>query len=138
MQSKHPFFFDSLSRLTRNLDIIFVVTEIIVGTCCKSLQLRIFYKEKAISYSDPLYFYRKPILMECIRGRVADTSTGRHIEVYRLSTFEGSLLAPWTSRHHDGKLWQLNNYRVDVITALGGVESTTICLLHPGKPIAGS
>ena len=61
--------------------------------------------------------------MECIRGRVADTSTGRHIEVYRLSTFEGSLLASWTSRHHDGKLWQLNNYRVDVITALGGVES---------------
>ncbi|KAG2104265.1 ribonuclease H-like domain-containing protein [Suillus cothurnatus] len=26
--------------------------------------------------------------------------------------------------HHDGKLWQLNNYRVDVIAALGGVEHT--------------
>ncbi|TIA88345.1 hypothetical protein E3P99_02619 [Wallemia hederae] len=29
----------------------------------------------------------------------------------------------WTSQRHDGKLWQLNNYRVDVIAALGGVES---------------
>ena len=29
----------------------------------------------------------------------------------------------WTSQRHDGKLWQLNNYRVDVISALGGVES---------------
>ena len=27
-----------------------------------------------------------------------------------------------TSQRHDGKLWQLNNYRVDVIAALGGVE----------------
>ena len=24
---------------------------------------------------------------------------------------------------HDGRLWQLNNYRVDVIATLGGVES---------------
>ena len=28
----------------------------------------------------------------------------------------------WTSQCHDGKLWQLNNYRVDVIAALGGIE----------------
>jgi pre-mRNA-processing factor 8 len=28
----------------------------------------------------------------------------------------------WTSQRHDGKLWQINNYRVDVIAALGGVE----------------
>ena len=28
----------------------------------------------------------------------------------------------WTSQHHDGKLWQLSNYCVDTITALGGVE----------------
>lgn len=28
----------------------------------------------------------------------------------------------WTSQRHDGKLWQLNNYRVDVIAALGGAE----------------
>jgi pre-mRNA-processing factor 8 len=28
----------------------------------------------------------------------------------------------WTSQRHDGKLWQLNNYRIDVIAALGGVE----------------
>lgn len=28
----------------------------------------------------------------------------------------------WHSQRHDGKLWQLNNYRVDVIAALGGVE----------------
>lgn len=32
----------------------------------------------------------------------------------------------WTSQRHDGKLWQLNNYRVDVIAALGGVE----CILE--------
>ncbi|KIO02890.1 hypothetical protein M404DRAFT_27496 [Pisolithus tinctorius Marx 270] len=25
----------------------------------------------------------------------------------------------WTSQRHDGKLWQLNNYQVDVIAALG-------------------
>ncbi|CAB4423789.1 unnamed protein product [Rhizophagus irregularis] len=28
----------------------------------------------------------------------------------------------WTSSRHDGKLWSLNNYRTDVIQALGGVE----------------
>ena len=28
----------------------------------------------------------------------------------------------WTSRWHDGKLRQLNNYCVDIIAALGGVE----------------
>ena len=28
----------------------------------------------------------------------------------------------WTSQRHDGKLWQLNNYHVDIIAALGGVE----------------
>ncbi|KAI9188902.1 pre-mRNA-splicing factor 8 [Blastocladiella emersonii ATCC 22665] len=28
----------------------------------------------------------------------------------------------WTSQRHDGKLWNLNNYRTDVIQALGGVE----------------
>ena len=28
----------------------------------------------------------------------------------------------WTHKRHDGKLWNLNNYRTDVIQALGGVE----------------
>ncbi|KAL2919271.1 pre-mRNA-splicing factor 8 [Polyrhizophydium stewartii] len=28
----------------------------------------------------------------------------------------------WTHARHDGKLWNLNNYRVDMIQALGGVE----------------
>ena len=28
----------------------------------------------------------------------------------------------WTHQRHDGKLWHLNNYRADVIQALGGVE----------------
>lgn len=28
----------------------------------------------------------------------------------------------WTHVRHDGKLWNLNNYRTDVIQALGGVE----------------
>lgn len=28
----------------------------------------------------------------------------------------------WTNGRHDGKLWNLNNYRSDVIQALGGVE----------------
>jgi pre-mRNA-processing factor 8 len=28
----------------------------------------------------------------------------------------------WTNQRHDGKLWNLNNYRVDMIQALGGVE----------------
>lgn len=29
----------------------------------------------------------------------------------------------WTSQRHDGKLWNLNNYRTDVIQALGNVET---------------
>ncbi|KAI5367152.1 putative ribonuclease H-like superfamily, PRO8NT domain, PROCN domain, PROCT domain, MPN [Septoria linicola] len=29
----------------------------------------------------------------------------------------------WTSQRHDGKLWNLNNMRTDVIQALGGVET---------------
>jgi pre-mRNA-processing factor 8 len=29
----------------------------------------------------------------------------------------------WTSQRHDGKLWNLNQYRTDVIQALGGVET---------------
>jgi pre-mRNA-processing factor 8 len=29
----------------------------------------------------------------------------------------------WTHQKHDGKLWNLNNYRTDVIQALGGVEA---------------
>jgi pre-mRNA-processing factor 8 len=29
----------------------------------------------------------------------------------------------WTSQRHDGKLWQLNAYRTDVIQALGNVET---------------
>ncbi|WPH01472.1 Pre-mRNA-processing-splicing factor 8 [Acrodontium crateriforme] len=29
----------------------------------------------------------------------------------------------WTSQRHDGKLWNLNQYRSDVIQALGGVET---------------
>ncbi|EMD31667.1 hypothetical protein CERSUDRAFT_69165 [Gelatoporia subvermispora B] len=28
----------------------------------------------------------------------------------------------WTSQRHDGKLWQLNNYRADAIAAFSGVE----------------
>ena len=28
----------------------------------------------------------------------------------------------WTNQRHDGKLWNLNSYRADVIEALGGVE----------------
>ena len=28
----------------------------------------------------------------------------------------------WTHQKHDGKLWNLNNFRTDVIQALGGVE----------------
>lgn len=28
----------------------------------------------------------------------------------------------WTHQRHDGKLWNLNNYRTDMIQALGGVE----------------
>ncbi|KAF6056038.1 PROCN domain family protein [Candida parapsilosis] len=29
----------------------------------------------------------------------------------------------WTNSHHDGKLWNLNAYRTDVIQALGGIET---------------
>jgi pre-mRNA-processing factor 8 len=29
----------------------------------------------------------------------------------------------WTNQKHDGKLWNLNNYRTDMIQALGGVET---------------
>ena len=39
----------------------------------------------------------------------------------------------WTSQRHDGKLWQLNNYRVDVIAALGGVEGILEHTLFKGS-----
>ena len=29
----------------------------------------------------------------------------------------------WTNSNHDGKLWNLNAYRTDVIQALGGIET---------------
>ena len=29
----------------------------------------------------------------------------------------------WTHQRHDGKLWNLNNYRTDIIESLGGVEA---------------
>ena len=32
----------------------------------------------------------------------------------------------WTHQRHDGKLWNLNNYRTDVIQALGGVEARAL------------
>ena len=34
----------------------------------------------------------------------------------------GLPLVRWTHQRHDGKLWNLNNYRTDMIQALGGVE----------------
>ena len=37
----------------------------------------------------------------------------------------------WTHQRHDGKLWNLNNYRTDVIQALGGVEARP-SRLRPG------
>jgi pre-mRNA-processing factor 8 len=40
----------------------------------------------------------------------------------------------WTSARHDGKLWQLNNYRVDVIAALGGVEGVRVIPLSLSSP----
>lgn len=33
-----------------------------------------------------------------------------------------SNLSPSRNFRHDGKLWNLNNYRTDMIQALGGVE----------------
>ncbi|KAF6066513.1 PROCN domain family protein [Candida albicans] len=40
----------------------------------------------------------------------------------RISTFPFNPFW-WTSNHHDGKLWNLNAYRTDVIQALGGIET---------------
>ncbi|CAG2069491.1 unnamed protein product [Timema podura] len=47
--------------------------------------------------------------------------------VFALSTFIPPLVLKqnpfwWTHQRHDGKLWNLNNYRTDMIQALGGVE----------------
>ncbi len=42
----------------------------------------------------------------------------------------------WTHQKHDGKLWNLNNYRTDVIQALGGVEGIlehTLFKVRPGR-----
>ncbi|CZS97424.1 probable splicing factor PRP8 (U5 snRNP) [Rhynchosporium graminicola] len=36
----------------------------------------------------------------------------------------------WTSQRHDGKLWNLNAYRTDVIQALGGVVSTNVARIQ--------
>jgi pre-mRNA-processing factor 8 len=38
----------------------------------------------------------------------------------------------WTHQRHDGKLWNLNNYRTDVIQALGGVEGVLEHTLFKG------
>ncbi|KCV67421.1 pre-mRNA-processing-splicing factor 8 [Fonticula alba] len=40
----------------------------------------------------------------------------KQYQVLRLNPFW------WTDQKHDGKLWHLNNYRTDIIQALGGVE----------------
>jgi pre-mRNA-processing factor 8 len=39
----------------------------------------------------------------------------------------------WTSQRHDGKLWNLNNYRTDMIQALGGVEGILEHTLFKGS-----
>ena len=39
----------------------------------------------------------------------------------------------WTHQRHDGKLWNLNNYRTDMIQALGGVEGILEHTLFKGK-----
>ncbi|CAO1618338.1 unnamed protein product [Jaminaea pallidilutea] len=38
----------------------------------------------------------------------------------------------WTNQRHDGKLWNLNAYRVDVIAALGGIEGILAHSLFAG------
>lgn len=38
----------------------------------------------------------------------------------------------WTNQRHDGKLWNLNAYRVDVIAALGGIEGILAHTLFAG------
>ncbi|MCP9259169.1 Pre-mRNA-processing-splicing factor 8 [Dirofilaria immitis] len=47
------------------------------------------------------------------------------IRCFKRSTYIGILKQNpfwWTHQRHDGKLWNLNNYRTDMIQALGGVE----------------
>ena len=41
---------------------------------------------------------------------------------FRKFQFERANPFWWTHQRHDGKLWNLNNYRTDVIQALGGIE----------------
>ena len=47
-------------------------------------------------------------------------------QVFRCYLFDIQVLKQnpfwWTHQRHDGKLWNLNNYRTDMIQALGGVE----------------
>ncbi|ODV88975.1 hypothetical protein CANCADRAFT_65636 [Tortispora caseinolytica NRRL Y-17796] len=42
---------------------------------------------------------------------------------FRKYTTTRSIPFWWTSNRHDGKLWNLNAYRTDVIQALGGIET---------------
>ncbi|CAF0798840.1 unnamed protein product [Adineta ricciae] len=42
----------------------------------------------------------------------------------------------WTHQRHDGKLWNLNNYRTDMIQALGGVEGILEHTLFKGTYFA--
>ena len=42
----------------------------------------------------------------------------------------------WTHQRHDGKLWNLNNYRTDMIQALGGVEGILEHTLFKGADSA--
>ncbi|GJW29474.1 pre-mRNA-processing-splicing factor 8A-like protein [Tanacetum coccineum] len=43
----------------------------------------------------------------------------------------------WTHQRHDGKLWNLNNYRSDVIQELGGVEGILEHTLFKGTYFTG-
>lgn len=43
-----------------------------------------------------------------------------YFKMYQLLKFDPF---SWTNQRHDGKLWNLNAYRVDVIAALGGIET---------------
>lgn len=43
--------------------------------------------------------------------------------VFKKYSVERSSPFWWTNSHHDGKLWNLNSYRTDIIQALGGIET---------------
>ena len=71
--------------------------------------------DKVLKYSSPIIFKIEIFIGANLKGWRIRTEFKQY-QIARNNPFW------WTHQRHDGKLWNLNNYRTDMIQALGGVE----------------